>query len=887
MSALKVLIVGLGMTLVALTASPQPTAYGQIEPIPLENRTLTGSKDFMDAGRHIGSKALGTITITSASLAEGETDQPSHDIRIGANGYAYLQNGLVLRNSSGSELVFNGPGQSHDLDVLFLGSGSYDIDNFSLSPSNQYVNGADSTVTAFGGHWHWEADYNKIDGSTATFALDDPRFRNNNLSDGEISFTRGISPVDLTSKRLPETTARFNSTTAAKPSPLTSVADGDQPRYQLVEDQTPTIERRNVLFSVDTPGPGVPVAEGEPQPVQPQPTLDLSGISLSAQGVSLQDRQLFFDHADLTYPISKPPTISAGRVLKGSPGQTADFSRTDDVTIRTSGSDEQRTRIRLNGGPAIASEDGRLTANYSGATDFKSADDTTSVRLNANFSVIDLSQTGTFSQTVDLGDRITSLENLGGESVQDSLKIRYSYAVVENNSLTSSDVTYFTIDNASSAGVQASNLSISREHSTETHTNIRTSNSFALNNSSTQSVTYSFANGNVFAEGLDGEVPTASTTFQAHRKNVQSTITRFTAGGELEEDDEILISNDRAANPSILQAETYVQFEREGSTKWTLPELDGFDGTLAAGESISLTATFDDSGLSASSLGRNYRTRLTATFQDGLSGIFGELEPGTGLARVEGARFSGDLQFSLVGSDATRQTVSYFVERNVDLAGESGGASVAAGTSLFGEGINLTNTVENSSDETNPTEFRVIDSEVLTDGAQVEVSFSKLEDALDAMSEAEGFESLTSDIVELLGLDGMLHVIDLSIAPESGGNEIHWFDEDSGTWVNAILGNSNVDLELSPGGLETLLADNRFNGSYSSYLESLDGGGPQLGAYGSDGIRAWAVIDHNSSFAVSSVPEPSAMGLLGCVAIGALMRRRRAVAGTARVTGTK
>ena len=889
MNIMKYMTFKLSLIICAVAIVSLSDANGQL--IPLENRPLTGSADFQDVGRHVGQRALGTITLTTPTPADGEVDQPSHDIRIEADGFAFLSNGLVLRNSSGGELLFNAPGQSHDLDVLFLGSGAYSVDNFSLPSSNEYIDGGDNVVTAFGGYWNWQADYNRIDGTTATFSLDDQRFDNGNSTDGEIGFSGGISPIDLSFTSGPETTAAFNRVSSARPTPLPVVPDQDG-RFDFIEDQTPTIERQNVLLSVDTPPVSPPVVDGDPSEQPPQPVLDLSGITISAEGVSLQDRRLSFDHPDLTFISSSlPPTISAGRVLKGEVGETVDLSRSDNVTVRTLGDDDERTRIQLSGGSDVTSSGGRLTATFSEVTDFNSADDTATVNFSANFTNIDRSVTGTFSETIDLGNRISSLEMLDDENVQDELDIRYTYGVVENNSLLSNDVNYFILDGESAAGVEVSSRNVWREFSRNAHTDIRTSNSFQLDGSNNQTVGFSTADGNVFAEGLAGEVPTANTTFQASRKNVQTSITNFTDGGELAEDDTITISNDRIGSLTELQAETFVEFSREGSTKWTLPELSGFDGSLAAGESLTLTATFDDSSLSESSLGRNYRTRLTARLQDGVSNLFSETDPVAELARVESARFdSNNSHFSIIGSDATLQTVSYFVERNEELTNSSGSASIGAGASLFGEGINLTNTLENSSLGETPTEFRVIDSDILSSNALVEVSFSSLDDASMEQADAFGFETLVSDIAQLNGLDGVLHVVDLSVATGSGGNEVFWFDEDRGNWLNAVLGNSNVETFgdaalnlnsfISVAGLSTTIGDylddNRFSGSYESYLDSIDGTGPELGAFGTDGVRAWAVIDHNSFFAVANaVPEPSTVTLIGFLAIGLMTRRKR------------
>jgi hypothetical protein len=55
--------------------------------------------------------------------------------------------------------------------------------------------------------------------------------------------------------------------------------------------------------------------------------------------------------------------------------------------------------------------------------------------------------------------------------------------------------------------------------------------------------------------------------------------------------------------------------------------------------------------------------------------------------------------------------------------------------------------------------------------------------------------------------------------------------------------------------------------------------GLYLGSWGVDAAdnQVWAIVDHNSSFAVSfdDVPEPSSAAALALIAFGCLSRRRR------------
>lgn len=101
-----------------------------------------------------------------------------------------------------------------------------------------------------------------------------------------------------------------------------------------------------------------------------------------------------------------------------------------------------------------------------------------------------------------------------------------------------------------------------------------------------------------------------------------------------------------------------------------------------------------------------------------------------------------------------------------------------------------------------------------------------------------------------------------------------------------MLGNSNIaDLDFvagtaridgTPGlSIDSYLDEMRFSGTYFEYLASLGGAtNPELGAWGvhNDGSQAWAVIDHNSTFSPSLIPEPTAAGML--LAVLGLGRRR-------------
>jgi len=109
-----------------------------------------------------------------------------------------------------------------------------------------------------------------------------------------------------------------------------------------------------------------------------------------------------------------------------------------------------------------------------------------------------------------------------------------------------------------------------------------------------------------------------------------------------------------------------------------------------------------------------------------------------------------------------------------------------------------------------------------------------------------------------------------------------WLDENGSSptfnqWIPAIAGNSANPVALQE----------PFAGSWDAYWATFTAANPSAtladarGAHGVDAAAntSWAVVDHNSSFAVIPVPEPAETGLV-CVGLGglffALRRRSRA-----------
>jgi autotransporter-associated beta strand protein len=130
-----------------------------------------------------------------------------------------------------------------------------------------------------------------------------------------------------------------------------------------------------------------------------------------------------------------------------------------------------------------------------------------------------------------------------------------------------------------------------------------------------------------------------------------------------------------------------------------------------------------------------------------------------------------------------------------------------------------------------------------------------------------------SDVLGLNGTGGSIQILTLTYDPTvlDGTSEslllLGWFDNNE-IWVNAIDGNTGT------------AGDSRvvnYTGGYAAagVVPTAD----YLGSWGRDTVTntAWAVIDHNSQFAVIAVPEPSTLLLAAgglAMAVCRLTRRR-------------
>ena len=833
-----------------------------------DNQILTGSVD-LDLGRFVVGNdgvRIGELTVSSNEVAPADGVQ--HSINVAAGGFARLNNGLLIQNNSGQDFQFDGTNpaaQSVNLDIFFFGSTDQglDIQQQGLSGTNQTQVG-DEVTTTFGGYWFQEGVYN---------------------DDADNVFVREL----FGSNGRPSSASNpsFNRVDSPEPAPLPEIIRGlFSPPLRLNEEESTQAERRDALFAVQ---PSAPEDAG---------SLDLSGINITASGTPIANRRI------------GSGVVSLGRVLVGGEDRVIDLEETRVLT--TSGSNDQRTQLELGGFNLNNGSGVTAVLNTDAPLEFNSAEDTAEVTVTGNFTIVG-DEIGTFQQTVNAGSSISSVENLLGQNTQSSLEIGYQYSVVAENGAESEGVTFYKIDDFDTTGEVGRNNTLRHSESTSTHTAIQIgdvdsnpfsnifSDTFTLNGSDLQRVTLNAANGGIRGEGLEGEQVTAETSYEIHTRSVQSSDLVFTPEGNVGESD-IVIQNARVANSNQLQATAFLNGQfRSGSDRWYFDVDGGLD--LEAGETVTLTPMFDEVGLVEEGLGRNFRTTFGIVFQDGAN--ITEEDAVAGTVNGQTDLFSRFSRFDIFGSEESEQILRWVVERDVTVEATEGTISLAAGTSLRDEGLNLTNTSDNTTDGFAPSNVAILDGVFATAGepsADVSLSFENLANATENQAGAFGFELLSSDIVDVTGLDGILHTIQLDYNFDSEDAQLAdasllWFDdEDSedfedGAWVNAVLGNSNVteyDLEadtiLLEGSNEAINLTDYLDGlqfelSYTDYLFSTEEGVPVLGAHGFDVETGfvWAVIDHNSFFASSAiaVPEPSTVAILSACGLIGLTRRRR------------
>jgi len=123
-----------------------------------------------------------------------------------------------------------------------------------------------------------------------------------------------------------------------------------------------------------------------------------------------------------------------------------------------------------------------------------------------------------------------------------------------------------------------------------------------------------------------------------------------------------------------------------------------------------------------------------------------------------------------------------------------------------------------------------------------------------------------SDVFSLSGTSTNTFVLQLNVTGVAAGNFLAWVNG-SGSWANAVTGNTGNNASGAQQGYAGSFST--FQGTYGSTLSAY------VGAYGVDttGGSVWAVINHNSDYAV--VPEPATWALLAFSLTTVMVLRRR------------
>lgn len=205
-----------------------------------------------------------------------------------------------------------------------------------------------------------------------------------------------------------------------------------------------------------------------------------------------------------------------------------------------------------------------------------------------------------------------------------------------------------------------------------------------------------------------------------------------------------------------------------------------------------------------------------------------------------------------------------FVNRDVSISNEV----VLAGGALaerHGAGSNLAGALQaKSSFAGGPSDTSV---SILAGTASIETTLIA---SFSAANDSAG--KVYSDVLHLSGIPTVsgtttdIFVLELSLAKYIDGTYLSWLDG-SGEWVNAVLGNTGNNASLLQLGYEGSFA--QFQLGYGFNLENY------IGAWGFTDKGVWAVLNHNSEFAV--VPEVSTGVLVGLGAIVFVIFRRRSL----------
>lgn len=563
--------------------------------------------------------------------------------------------------------------------------------------------------------------------------------------------------------------------------------------------------------------------------------MDLSGIDVAITGTALTNRTFRLQEDGGSERSSF--YVDKGRAMVGTVEDP--YTGSVNLSVNSSGSDDEYTRVLL--GTGSTTQNG-VTLTTSEDTEFRGP---TSASMVMDYNVtFDSSTSGRKTHSANTQALMSSAEENGPLANQTLLSnfAGVQKTFVEDRVVEANDVTIQALTGTGSIS-QISNRIFSHGHDDDNtrvkvdgqdmqrswwnHSYYYHDDSFSVTPVTSATPTTPQFGGtrtlDITPEGLDGENAQASVSYDWYTQFLD------TASVSFQENE----GSTDFSNPTEVDIGDRIRYSF--TTGSDVAEVDNYYSRLrlSGPRTIALSGTMDENGGNVEIVERTGEALLGGTYT----------------TRIRGD-FSHDL--SILGA-TVGDIGSYYWEYELEIprpVAPFAFMEATAGVRLQGAG--LTNEAATFAD---PTKVDILDTNPLSDDITLEISF-------DAVTSAEGedAETLVSDIVNITGLGGELFVMQMNFDRQTAIDRfgsvsaatLLWYDPDENIWRNAIEGNSDDGAGAS-----------RFGMSYDDYLLS-QGGDPTLSHFGIDLVNdsVWAVLDHNSSFAASAIPEIGSVWML-------------------------